>query len=181
MTSRDIIRQILCDVLLSGLILVGVASVQAVLNDDDSRRPASSDADYAAGLAAFERNDWQEVIERMTTVVQRRPWDDNAYNLLGYAYRKLGNYRRAVTYYQQALDLNPHHRGALEYLGEAYVEMGCMAQAQDLLARLATACTRLTDRTSAGEAMPRCEEWQELQGAIDTARQQGTAGCWLDQ
>jgi tetratricopeptide (TPR) repeat protein len=49
---------------------------------------------------------------------------------MGFASRKLGNYRQALVHYQTALELNPHHRGALEYLGEAYLEMGCAAQAR---------------------------------------------------
>ena len=52
-----------------------------------------------------------------------RPWDAEAHNLAGHAYRKLGDYERALTLYDQALRLNPHHRGALEYLGEAYLEL----------------------------------------------------------
>jgi hypothetical protein len=62
--------------------------------------------------------------------------------------------------------LNPHHRGALEYLGEAYVELGCIAQARETLARLETACQRLTDEGSSSRWRARCEEWQELHAAI---------------
>jgi tetratricopeptide (TPR) repeat protein len=115
----------------------------AVMSDSESPRQAPHDPDYAAGLAAFQRADWQNVLAAMTRVVARRPWDDDAYTLMGFASRKLGNYRQALVHYQKALELNPHHRGALEYLGETYLEMGCAAPARELLTRLEAACQRL--------------------------------------
>jgi tetratricopeptide (TPR) repeat protein len=42
-------------------------------------------------------------------------------NYLGYAYRKSGQVLSALTYYQRALQLDPRHRGAHEYIGEAYL------------------------------------------------------------
>ena len=44
----------------------------------------SSDADYAADKAAFRAGNWQVAIADLTMVVLRRPWHDNAYNMLGY-------------------------------------------------------------------------------------------------
>src|SRR5215470_12570027 len=120
----------------------------AVLSDTEDTRPALNDPDYTAGLAALQRADWQGVLDSMGRVVARRPWDDGAYNLLGFASRKLGNYSQALVYYHKALDLNPHHRGALEYLGEAYLEMRCVAQARDVLTRLEAACKRITGHTT---------------------------------
>jgi Flp pilus assembly protein TadD len=124
-----------------------------------------TDPDYAAGIAAVKRADWHSAIDSLSRVVAQRPWHDDAYSLLGYASRQLGNYQRALGYYQQALDLNPYHRGALEYLGEAYVEMGCTAQAHTMLRRLQAACTRLTGT----DWQSSCTEWQALKTVIDTA------------
>ena len=42
-------------------------------------------------------------------------------NLLGYAYRHTGRLDEAFRHYAIALRLNPRHRGAREYLGEAYL------------------------------------------------------------
>ena len=43
--------------------------------------------------------------------------EDEAYNLSGFAYRKLGKYNQALRFYDTALKLNPHNLGALESLG----------------------------------------------------------------
>ena len=155
-------------------------SVWAVLSGDDSPPVAvPGDADQEAGLAAWRREDWQGVLEHMTKVVARRPWDDNAYNLLGFAYRKLGNYRQAVAHYQRALALNPYHRGALEYLGEAYVEQGCLAQARDLLSRLERTCKRVLAETSGDGWQAGCKEWRELHAAIAVSGEPAGSRCPL--
>lgn len=171
----------LCLFLCLALLLLGLAlPALAVMSDSESPRQVSNDPDYAAGVAAFHRADWQNVLDTMARVVTRRPWDDDAQNLMGFASRKLGNYRQALGYYQKALELNPHHRGALEYLGETYLEMGCAAQARVILARLEVACKRLmgdpvNDGWPAG-----CQEWTELHAAITAYREPAQPGCPLE-
>ena len=46
----------------------------------------------------------------------------DVYNLLGFSLRKSGDLETAYTFYKKALDFDPEHKGALEYLGELYVE-----------------------------------------------------------
>jgi tetratricopeptide (TPR) repeat protein len=123
---------------------------------------------YAAGLAAFEAGDWQGVIDRMAQVIDVRPWHADAHNRAGFAWRKLGDYDRALAFYGKALELNPHHRGALEYLGEAYLELDRPEDARALLERLATECRRVA--SDAGDWRARCEEWQDLKEAYDGYR-----------
>ena len=163
------------------LLLLSLAlPVLAVLNDSEDTRPVPNDPDYAAGLAALQRADWQGVLDSMARVVARRPWDDDAYNLMGFAARKLGNYRQALAYYHKALDLNPHHRGALEYLGEAYLEMRCVAQAREVLVRLEVACKRIAGNAASDGWQVECQEWTELHAAITAAREPEQPGCSLE-
>lgn len=144
-----------------------VPSALAVLSGYQIQREAAGDPDYAAGLTAFEHADWQGVIDSMTRVIERRPWQDNAHSLMGFAYRKLGDYRRSLEHYQKALELNPYNRGALAYLGETYLEMGHLAEAKRILDRLKTACDRIADSRSQNDGQSHCQEWQELRTAID--------------
>jgi tetratricopeptide (TPR) repeat protein len=149
--------------LLALVITAGLTSPAPAIMDDE--RPPANDPDYAAGLAAFEREDWPEVIKIMERVVAQEPWQDDAYTRLGFAYRKQGDYEHALEAYDKALKLNPHHRGALEYLGEAYLEMGRRGDAEAMLTRLAAACRRVAP--DGGDWRDDCEEWQDLSAALD--------------
>ena len=134
----------------------------AVMLDDPPSVPA--DEDFAAGTEAFEREDWARVIEHMSKVIARRPWHDEAHNRLGFAHRKLGDYDRSLEHYHRALQLNPHNRGALEYLGEAYLELGQEGRAREVLHLLETECQRVAD---GGSWQDECEEWQDLVAAFE--------------
>jgi Flp pilus assembly protein TadD len=174
-------RQVLPSPALLWLLVVLLATPSlAVMSDEESPRPWPSTSDYADGLQALNRGDWPGVISSMKRVIARRPWDDDAHNLMGYAYRQLGDYPQALAHYQRALDLNPHHRGALEYLGETYLAMGCMAQAQAMLSRLKTACQRITGDGSAETWKSGCNEWQELNAAIERSHVRGSGKCRND-
>jgi tetratricopeptide (TPR) repeat protein len=58
----------------------------------------------------------------------------------GFAHRKLGRFDAAISYYSAALKLQPDHRGANEYLGEYYVEIGDMSKAKAQLKTLDRIC-----------------------------------------
>ncbi len=60
------------------------------------------------------------------------------YNYLGFASRKQNNpnYKDAEKYYLKALSFDSNHIGAMEYLGELYVETDRIDQAKSMLQRL---------------------------------------------
>jgi tetratricopeptide (TPR) repeat protein len=147
------------------LLAVHAGSAGAVTGFDTEAPPAAADDPYAAGVAAFEQEDWQAVLEHMSAALEARPWQDNAHNLMGYAYRKLGDYPAALEAYDKALTLNPYNRGALEYLGEAYLELDRPAAAKATLDRLADACRLLAH--GAVDPLVTCAEWQELSEAYE--------------
>ena len=98
--------------------------------------------DYAAALT--ELRDLAEDIQQA-----------DVYNLLGFTLRKTGDVKTSLTYYTKALELQPDHKAAREYLGELYVETGNMEKAREQLAVLAKLCPG------------GCEERDDLQKAIN--------------
>lgn len=68
------------------------------------------------------------------------PSDADALNLLGYAYRKIGQWENSRKYYDEALAVEPTHLGALEYKGELELQTGNPTAARALLIRLQEAC-----------------------------------------
>lgn len=151
---------------IAGALVAG--SALAVTSGGKSEQASPGGDDFGRGKAAFDRQDWQGVIEHMSRVIAERPWHDDAHNLMGFAYRKLGDYDRALEAYDRALELNPHHRGALEYLGEAYLELDRPERAKEMLDRLAAACQRVADgATAVATRESGCPEWRELKEAYD--------------
>jgi hypothetical protein len=61
---------------------------------------------------------------------------------------------RVFSHYNEALRLNPKHRGAHEYLGEAYLMTNSLAKAKEQLAALDKLC------------FFGCEEYSDLKKAI---------------
>jgi tetratricopeptide (TPR) repeat protein len=51
----------------------------------------------------------------------RHPENADVQNFIGYSYRNLKNYELAFTHYKRAIELDPRHRGAHEYIGETYL------------------------------------------------------------
>ncbi len=153
------------------LLVMGLAlapsTVFAVASGDESTRAESGDKDYAAGIRAFEAEDWQGVVDNMAKVVARRPWHDNAWSRMGYAERKLGNYDKALENYGKAIELNPHNRGALEYLGEAYLDLDQPDRALEMLEKLKVECKRVAIGFTNGGWKNGCEEWQDLNEAVE--------------
>lgn len=60
----------------------------------------------------------------------------DAFNMIGYCYRMLGRFDEAIAAYEKALAIDPEHLWALEYLGEAYAEIGQLDLAREQLARM---------------------------------------------
>jgi Flp pilus assembly protein TadD len=84
--------------------------------------------------------DYNQAITTAQDYLADSPYDANAYNLLGYSYRKLGIFKQAKKAYDRALRLDPGHVGANEYLGELYVQTGQIDKAKAQLATLEKIC-----------------------------------------
>jgi cytochrome c-type biogenesis protein CcmH/NrfG len=114
----------------------------------------SSDApDLASVRAKIKAQDYAAALAELRDLAEDTQQAD-VYNLLGFTLRKTGDFKTSLTYYTKALELQPDHKAAREYLGELYVQTGNMDRAKEQLAVLAKLCP-------AG-----CEEREDLQKAI---------------
>jgi tetratricopeptide (TPR) repeat protein len=112
------------------------------------------DSDYRAAMAAVKKQDWNQVVARMTSFAQRNPGNADAWNELGHAHRMMGDLDSAFKHYAKALQIDPKHKGAHEYLGEAYLQAGDPQRAEGELRALGSIC------------FLSCEEYTDLKEQI---------------
>ena len=114
----------------------------------------STDApDLTSVRAKIDAKDYAGALAELRGLAEDNQQAD-VYNLMGYTLRKTGDYRTSLTYYTKALELQPGHRAAREYLGELYVETGEMAKAEEQVSSLKQLCPS------------GCEELEDLQEVI---------------
>ena len=118
------------------------ASAFAAGGGGGAEQPAAKPADpnYTRAKAMIEARDYANALPLLQQVVSKDPRNADAYNLMGFATRKSGNPNGSLQYYQQALAIDPRHLGAHEYIGEAYLMLDQLAQAEQHLARLDSLC-----------------------------------------
>ena len=89
-----------------------------------------------------------------------KPDNADLLNLMAYSQRQLKHYEIALECYLKALQVEPRHRGANEYLGELYLQIGQPDKAEERLEVLDKAC------------FFGCKEFDELEQAIADYRKQ---------
>jgi tetratricopeptide (TPR) repeat protein len=105
-------------------------------SENGSRSYAAFAEGYrAAYTAIYDRHDYASAIEQLKTLGH----DDSAAvaNLIGYSYRKLGDYKVSQVWYERALKADPNHVKTWQYYGLWQVEQGNRDQAQYHLSRIA--------------------------------------------
>ena len=138
--------------LLSVLLLAGAAGAA----DDGYGGGASDDELRPARMQIADKN-WQGAVATLNAYTRTHPKSADGYNLLGYSYRQLQRYNESLDAYQRALTLDPKHRGAHEYIGEAYIALGRLDKAREHLEALDKICF-----------LP-CEEYRDLKRSYEAA------------
>lgn len=139
--------------LIAGFVLA--TGVWAAGSSSSSSTPRISKTDtYDRAVRAVDSGDFQRAVSLLQDVVASDARNADAWNYLGFSHRKLERYDDAFAAYQKALAIDPNHRGANEYLGELYLDMGNLPKAKERLQRLDKVCTF------------GCEEYDDLKAAI---------------
>ena len=116
--------------------------------------PAFVEGYRAAYATIYDRNEYADAIVQLKALGH----DDhpNVANLIGYSYRKLGDYKLAQAWYERALKADPNHVLTWQYYGLWQIEQGNRDQAQYHLNRIAAICG--SD----------CAEYRSLAAALET-------------
>lgn len=149
-------------------VAVGILSTTALAAADAPVTPEreAADPDYAAARKAIDAKRWAEAVGHLEKSLARKGSTADVENLLGYAERNRGNLDAAFAHYEKALKLDPKHKGAHEYVGEAYLMVGNLAKAKEHLAALDKLC------------FITCEEYRDLKKRVAAyEREHGAAAA----
>ena len=169
--NRFAIRLLAPAILSMALIAVPLLTSAYAAGDENPAPPAGTKkekkGDKSSGIAdpkflqgyrtayamIYDRNDYASAIPQLKALGH----DDNAAvaNLIGYSYRKLGDYKVSQIWYERALQADPNHVKTWQYYGLWQVEQGNRDQAQYHLNRIAALAG--TDS----------EEYRSLAAALD--------------
>ncbi len=103
-------------------------------------------------------------VTEFTSALASNPRHYQALAGLGYAFRQLGDYAKALAAYDAALEISPGYGPALEYRGEAYLAMNRINDAQNAYRVLLEHDPRL-----APELLGAMQSWIEARRAVPAA------------
>jgi predicted Zn-dependent protease len=135
---------------------VFAAPVFAAGTDDGSNAASTTSASYADAKAMVEAGNYTDALPAFEAITKTEPQNADAWNMLGFTHRMLGNAGASAEAYLVVLKINPNHLGALEYQGELFLQTGKPDLAKANLAKLKGLCGT-------------CEEFEDLEKAITAA------------
>lgn len=133
----------------AALIALSLPQQAAAFGSDSSDETTDSAKTYNTALEKIHDGKFEKAIPLLQQVVAQDPKNADAENELGFSLRKTGRLSESLDAYKKALELNPDHIDANEYLGELYLEMKRpdLAKTQlDILGKLCpSGCEQRTD------------------------------------
>jgi len=129
-----------------------------------SRMETPKDPVLEKVAAATSRQDWAGAQSLLQDALSKDAGNADYHNLYAYSIRKGPNPDMSLVFkhYNEALRIDPKHRGAHEYLGEAYLMVGNVAKAKEQLGALDRLC------------FFGCSEFTDLKKAIAEREKQAT-------
>ena len=122
----------------------------------DSQPAVRTDPVLEQATKTIAAKDWPQAQALLKDAIARNPNNADYHNLYAYSIRKGANPDMSLVFqhYNEALRLDPKHRGAHEYIGEAYLQVGNVAKAKEHLSALDKLC------------FFSCSEFNELKKAV---------------
>ena len=131
-------------IILTILFLSSTSFAAGTSYDDDNSSVSASEQVTKLYNKAYElvyNKKFDKSIKLLEKIAKRKDLGEkkaDVYNLLGFSYRKHSepDLDKALESYKIALETNPEHLGAHEYLGELYITLGNMNKANEMLNNL---------------------------------------------
>ena len=135
--------------------LVGGPTFAAGTSDGSSTAAATAPT-YDEAKALVDAGNYTAALPLLASITKADAANADAWNLLGFTHRMLGQMDDASKAYLVVLKINPNHLGALEYQGEMFAQTGKLDLAKANLAKLKGLCGN-------------CEQVGDLEKALQAA------------
>tara|TARA_A100001011_G_scaffold173470_1_gene182193 strand:- start:3043 stop:3501 length:459 start_codon:yes stop_codon:yes gene_type:complete len=122
-------------IILFCLSLLFVSPVYAVKYDK-----LNASALYERAVKYIDREDYIKANKALKAYTKSEPNDADGWNLYAFANRKMNKFEKAEVYYEKALNIDPDHKGALEYQGELFMQTNRQNLAEENLNKLISLC-----------------------------------------
>ncbi len=139
--------------------IIALSLVSPVIQAADTPSPAVEAADpfsdaMKSGRSHVKAKNWGNAVKRFESAVALNDTDADAHNMLAFSLRNKGDLDRAMKHYNIALTLDPKHKGAHEYVGQLFLKLNKLPEAEKHLVTLARLCNK------------KCEEYDDLAQAV---------------
>jgi tetratricopeptide (TPR) repeat protein len=141
--------------------MIGGARIVPAARAADSSPTTTDVPELPSVRAQIKAKQYPAALVQLKVLAVKYPQNPDVSSLYGHALWKTGNPSQGMVYYNRALELQPSHKGALEYQGELFVELGQVDKAKENLAKLNRLC------------LFGCEEYNDLKAAIEHAPKKG--------
>ena len=138
--------------------LLVVSSFAAGGGGDDNKKMDVKSNYYYKAVKLINKKSYKAAIDNLLKAEKTNKKDADIYNYLGFSYRKINQLDKASTYYKKALEINPKHKGALEYQGEMFITLNQIKDAENNLKILDKIC------------FLGCAEFDKLKKSIENAK-----------
>jgi Tfp pilus assembly protein PilF len=117
-------------------------SIPTAVLPADTTPAVQADPAIEQATKAVASKDWRQAQAVLKDAIARDPKNPDYHNLYAYSIRKGANpdMNLVFRHYNEALRLDPKHRGAHEYIGEAYLMVGNLPKAKEHLSSLDKLC-----------------------------------------
>ena len=124
----------------SAFLIINSNNVFSAGSSSDSNNSKTKSLAYLSAEKLINKKQYSDAIVKLNDALVTDSKNADIYNYLGFSHRKLGKMEQAAVYYNKALEINPKHKGALDYQGEMFLTLNQIGKAEENLKKLDKIC-----------------------------------------
>ena len=125
---------------ISVFLIINSNNVFSAGSSSDSNNAKTKSLAYLSAEKLINKKQYSDAIVKLNDALVTDSKNADIYNYLGFSHRKLGKMEDAAFFYNKALEINPKHKGALEYQGEMFLTLNQIGKAEENLRKLDKIC-----------------------------------------